>query len=447
MLAEEPTGSLIVTATPTQHEKIAALMARLDSVPGESRRPVRSFLVRNRPVDKFVATLQGLISAGVLDGAADLSSIGGGASPSAAPPNGLSVTPPPVSSALPASMSPLVPTQPGLPQAGGSGSAGVRTASRPGGQTLPLTLTADETTNTIIAVGDGRLLDQLDTLIKTLDVRQPQVMLEAIIVSLSDDDKTDLGVELQQLSYSNNMLTRLSSIFGIGPSAAEIGTGLPIAGSLGGSAIVLDPGDYAVAVRALQTVKNGRTVSSPKVLVANNQQATLNSVKQVPFSASFTAGNASTPTTSYGGSQDAGTQLTIRPQISDGGGLLLDYNISISQFGASSGNPNLPPERDVTSVQSLATIPDGYAIVVTGLELKSDGHDEQRVPFLGELPLLGNLFKSQSNAKKHSRFFVFIKASVMRDQTLESLRFASDVDAAAAMLPQSWPKSTPQVVR
>lgn len=452
LVIEEPTGSLIVTGTPTQHEKIAALMARLDAVPGESRRPVRSFLIRNRSVTEFVATLQRLVQAGVLEGNSD-----GGAgfstnSPSAAAPSGLAVTPPPVTNLMPPSIGSLVPTQPNPGAVGGGGSGNTHSAfgsrSSGGSQQFPLSITADEPTNTVIAVGDGRVLDQLETLIKTLDVRQPQVMLEAVLVSLTDTDSLSLGVELQQLSFSNNMLSRLSSIFGLGIGTDESGPGLPIGGGQkGGNAIVLDPGDYSVVVRALRTLKHGRTISTPKMLVANNQKATLNAVDQQPFAASFTAGNASTPTTSYGGSQDAGTQMTIRPQIGDGGGLLLDYNISISGFTGDATNANLPPPRHVTSVQSLASIPDGYAIVVSGLELATEGDDEFRVPLLGDIPVLGNLFKSQTHGTTRTRFFVFIRASVMRDQTLESLRYVSDVDATAASLPSSWPKSAPQVVR
>jgi type II secretory pathway component GspD/PulD (secretin) len=432
LVIEEPTGSLIVTATPSQHERIAALMQRLDAVPGEARRPVRSFIVRNRPVGEFVATLQHLISAGVLEaGPSDPAS--SQATAGSSPPIGTAAPLPPGTT----SMVPAAQPQPVARAVYGPSSTGAQQKQ------LAITLTADEPTNTLIAVGDGRLLDQLDTLIKNLDVRQPQVMLEAVLVSLSDTDALSLGVELDQLTISSSASTRLSSLFGLGVPPLTVGG----PGPKGGSAVVLDPGDYAVVVRALQTVTKGRTVSLPKVLVSNNQRATFNSVLQQPYAASFTAGNASTPTTSFGGSSDAGTQLTIRPQIGDGGGLLLDYNISISQFAGSAASTNLPPPRQVTSVQSLATIPDGYTVVVGGLEVTSEGTTADQLPLLGSLPIIGDLFKNQTKSQTKSRFFVFIHASVMRDQTLEALRYASDAETTAASLPPSWPRSVPQVVR
>jgi general secretion pathway protein D len=444
VVIEEPTGSLIVTATPAQHERIEALMQRLDAVPGEARRPVRSFVVRNRPVTEFAATLQRLISAGVLEGNVDGA---GGGSPSNGPPSGMGQTPS-MNMILPPGSTPLVPTlaAPAPPAARPSGVS----RSQGGAQPLAITLTADEPTNTIIAVGDGRLLDQLDALIKTLDVRQPQVMLEAVLVSMAEDDSVALGVEMSKLSTNGTASILLSSLFGIGPTASTAPTpfgGAAPAGLAGGTALVINPGDYSVVINALQKVKNGRTVSLPKVLVANNQKATFNSVRQEPYAASFTAGNSSSPTTSFGGTQDAGTQLTIRPQISEGGGLLLDYNISISQFAGSAASANVPPPRQVTSVQSLATIPDGYTVVVGGLEAFSEGENADQLPLLSQIPLVGELFKNQVKSKTKSKFYVFIHASVMRDQSLEALRYTSDVNANSAGLPASWPRSTPQVVR
>jgi type II secretory pathway component GspD/PulD (secretin) len=432
VVTEEPTGSLIVTATPAQHEKIEALMARLDAVPGESRRPVRSFLVRNRPVNEFVATLQRLISAGVLEGASDpASSQVAGSGP---PPLGNNVP-------LAPGFTTTVPTLQPPPIVPAS-----RPASTAGGglnKSLAITLTADEPTNTIIAVGDGRLLDQLDALVTKLDVRQAQVMLEAYIVAFSDSDKLSLGVELDQLGVTDGTRVRLASLFGLPAVAGTLGG----AAAQGGNALILSPGDFSVVIQAMQTLKNGRTLTLPQMLVCNNQRASLNAVNQAPYAASFTAGNAATPTTSYGGSSDAGTQVTVRPQIGDGGSLLLDYNISISAFTADPASSNLPPPRSVTSVQSLATIPDGYTVVVGGMQTQSEGSEINQVPLLGSIPGVGELFKTRSHSTSRQRFIVFIKATVMRDQTLESLRYVSDVDAAAASLPTSWPKSTPQVVR
>lgn len=445
VIVEEPTGSLLVTATATQHTKISELLQRLDSVPGEARRPVRTFVVRNRPVNELITVLDKMIGSGVLEGSLDDAgkgsgsggsqtggvNAGGGLTPAA--PSGVSPAALPTG-ANPTSVIMTTPAATGSPLLPGPG--GVSVQQRSGGRGgVPLSMTADEATSTIIAVGDARLMDQLGQLIKKLDVRQPQVMLEVMLVTLSESDSLQLGVQLEKLNLDGSISSRLTTLFGLATAASS-----------GVSGAVLSPGDFSIVARALQTLSTGRTGSFPRVLVANNQRASFNGVTQQPFGSSFTAGNSSSPTTTFGGTLDAGTQISVKPQISEGESLLLEYNVSISSFvGAGSGN--LPPARQVNSVQSQATVPDGYAVVVGGLEVKTEGTSATQVPLLGDIPLLGNLFKDQSITSSRTRFFVFIRAGVMRGTTLEELRHVSEAQRQTSQVPSGWPENEPQVIR
>ncbi len=188
LVSDELTGTLIVTATPAEHEKIEALIQRLDLVPVEARRPVRAFPIRNRSVHEIVEVLTRLIEGGALES------------------GGLQPTPPGPEKARPRQRTERQVLPPGaervLPaEAPGRGpdlSASPRARYRTGGgQESLLTLTADEGTNTLIAIGDARRLAQLEELIQTLDIRQPQVMLEVLVVSLTDNDTLDLVIELE----------------------------------------------------------------------------------------------------------------------------------------------------------------------------------------------------------------------------------------------------------
>ncbi|MGH7132968.1 MAG: type II secretion system protein GspD [Phycisphaerales bacterium] len=444
VLVEEPTGTLLVTATPTQHAKIAELMARLDSVPGEARRPLRAFTIRNRPVSELLAVLQRMIDAGALEATSDTTALakplgsGLGVNSAAAPPG----TTPLIASPNSPSLNPLGSSRPDslLPNQNRSVVQGK------GG--LPIAITADEATSTIIAVGDGRLLQQLEQLIKTLDVRQPQVLLEVVLVSMSDGDALNLGVELEKLKINGSTLIRLSSLFGL---SAPVGIGGPavrqaIEGD-GFTGAVIDPGDFSVIVRALQTLSNGRSVSLPRVLVSNNQSASFNSVVQEPFTTALFTSSSTPASTAFGGTSDAGTQLRIKPQIGEGGTLLLDYDISISQFTGKAASASVPPPKQVNSVKSIATIPDGYTVVVGGLEVTTDVDGASQVPLLGSIPLFGALFKNQSHSTSKNKFFVFIKAGVVRGGSMEALRYLSDQQASHAALPSDWPKSEPRVVK
>jgi general secretion pathway protein D len=444
LAVEDLTATILVTATASQHARIRDLLERLDSVPGESRRPMRSFVVRNRPISELMEVLSRMIAAGALEADQGPPASSGtiGLSPVALPTGGA------VNAASLAAGSVTGAVTSAADSRRGPVGLGVSPSRAATSQALPITLTADEATNTIIAIGDGRLLNQLDGLLKTLDVRQPQVMLEVMLVTLSERDSQTLGVELQQLVRDGRTAISLSSLFGL---STVTGTGasqaLSAAAASGITGAVIRPGDFSVVVRALQSLGGGRTVSLPKVLLANNQRSQFDSLVQEPYGVSFTQGNSSSTNVTFGGTLDAGTKLSIKPQISEGDTVLLDYSISISSFGEQGRAGNLPPSRQVNSVQSLATVPDGYTVVVGGLETMTDSQSKDQVPILGSIPVLGEAFKNQSKNQTRSRFFVLIRANVLRGQSLEALRGLSATAAEQAGLPEAWPVSQPQVIK
>lgn len=449
LIADDLTGTLIITATPSQHEQIQETLDRLNEMPSEARRPVRTFKIRNRSVNEIVKVIEDLVRVGALDASA-----GGGDLNALAPVPPTQVTIRPFSpggnvpSGTAGDAAPSLAALAQTPPASAGGSTGSVASTRRFGQSeaRPLTLTADDATSTIIAVGEPRLLAQLEQLIPTLDVRQPQVMLEAMLVSLSDTQTLDFGVELEKLRLSGDTSIRLSSLFGLssaGTSGSErtrtVGDGA------GFSGVVLNPGDFSVVVRALETVNKGRTLSRPQLLVNNNQQASFNSTLEQPF----TSTNASNTvaTTSFGGSQSAGTTISIKPQIAEGDHLVLTYNISLSSFVGAAASPNVPPPRQQNSVQSVATIPDGYTVVVGGLELTNSGDGKSQIPIVGDIPLVGDLFKNQSKNGGRQRFFVFLRANVLRNTSHEDLKFISDQVAQQTMIPADWPSVEPRIIR
>jgi general secretion pathway protein D len=300
---------------------------------------------------------------------------------------------------------------------------------------------SDEGTNTLIAFGEPRVLDQIAQLIEQLDVRQPQVMIDVMVVSLTEGDTLDLGVELQKMEISGSTIIRLASLFGLG----GLGLDAPAEPGRGFSGIVLNPGDFSVVVRALETLNTGRSMSLPKTLVNNNEQATLDAVVQEPFAS--TNASSTVATTSFGGTQDAGTQVTVTPQIAEGDHVVLEYSVSLSAFVGESTDPSLPPPRQQNSLQSKVTIPDGYTVVLGGLELTTQAESIAQVPLIGSIPILGELFKSRSRSSSRSRFYVFIQANVMRHEGFEDLRYLSDRDAVVAGIDDGWPEVQPRIIK
>jgi general secretion pathway protein D len=462
LVIDELTGSLLITATPSQHASVQTLLDRLDDAPAAARRPVRTFVIKNRSVMEIQSILENLLRSGVLDAASsgDITNAQDTDAGGASQPTGVGVMAMPPVPSDDRSRSGIATASDVANASTSSGSRRADLASRrvsqdrsgsvlqgpPGGPVIedrPLILSSDEGTNTLIAVGEPRLLAQVESLLVSLDVRQPQVMLEVLIVTLTESQTLDLGVELEYLRIDGETKSRIASLFGLSQRGTD---GNPSTGSATGlSGVVINPGDFSVVLRALETMNNGRAFSMPRLLVGNNQQASLDSVVQQPF-ASVNASNT-VSTTSFGGTQDAGTTVTIKPQIAEGDHLVLDYSVSLSSFLGAASQPTLPPARQQNRVSSAATIPDGFTVVVGGIELEDKGKTVSQVPFLGNVPIIGEAFKSRGKNASRTRFYVFIRANILRGRGFEDLKYISTQDIAKAGLDPGWPTSKPRVIR
>ena len=459
IVRDELTGALVVTATPSEHAAIRALFERLAAVPQDERRQVRTFVIRNRPVREVVEVLGGLIDA-VADtgeqGAAGSRTEGADNAARAVLSTPLPATPrvptPGAASAVtPATGNPVAGTTGPVPQGGasaGSGGAGGAPGASGSGaavtiRSADLTITPDEGTNSIIVVASTRMLARIESLLASIDIRQSQVMIEALVVGLTDDQAVDLGVELSKLDVSDGTISLLSSVFGL--STTNAGSTAPPAPGAGGTALMLRPGDFSALIRALETLSRGRSLNIPKVLVANNKQALLTSVLQQPVLS--TNASQTVATTSFSGTQDAGTVVSVTPQIAEGDHLLLDYSVEISSFVGDSAVPTLPPPRQQNQLKSVVTIPDGFTVAVGGLQLEGNVEGISQVPFVGDIPILGEAFKSRSVTRTRSKFFVFIRANILRQGGFEDLKYASDLAAQEAGIDDGFPSVEPQVIR
>ncbi len=462
LVIDELTGSLLITATPSQHASVQTLLDRLDDAPAAARRPVRTFVIKNRSVMEIQSILENLLRSGVLDAASsgDLANAQDTDAGGASQPTGVDVIAMPPVPSDDRSRSGITTASDVANISTSSNSRRADSASRrapqsragsvlqgPSGgadvQDRPLILSSDEGTNTLIAVGEPRLLAQVESLLVSLDVRQPQVMLEVLIVTLTESQTLDLGVELEYLRIDGETKSRIASLFGLSQRGTD---GNPSTGSATGlSGVVINPGDFSVVLRALETMNNGRAFSMPRLLVGNNQQASLDSVVQQPF-ASVNASNT-VSTTSFGGTQDAGTTVTIKPQIAEGDHLVLDYSVSLSSFLGAASQPTLPPARQQNRVSSAATIPDGFTVVVGGIELEDKGKTVSQVPLIGRVPIIGEAFKSRGKNSSRTRFYVFIRANILRGRGFEDLKYISTQDIAKAGLDPGWPTSKPRVIR
>jgi len=404
LVTDQLTGTIILSTTPNRHREARRLVERLESTSEGGRRPIRTFTIHHRQVDEVLSLLQSLLDAGAIQ----------------AP---VALTEAEVAEGLTAPLPRI--------QAGEDGERGV-------------ILTADSGTNRIIAFGEARLLDELGPLIETLDVATQQILVEAMVVTLNESETRDLAVELRKRGLNDGVSYELASLFGLS-SADPLTNVLPSATGTGFQGTVLDPGNFSAVVRALKTINDGRSLTMPKVLINNNESASLGSVVQAPYLT--TNASNTVATTSYGGESSAGTQIQVQPQVADRDQIVLDYDISISTFVGESADESLPPPKQENQLQAVVTVPDGFTVVVGGLELEVEGDASTQVPFLGDIPVIGYLFKSNSKSSSKSRFYVFLRCTVQRGGQFQDLRFRTQQALESTGLPDDWPKLEPRVMR
>ena len=321
------------------------------------------------------------------------------------------------------------------PSGNGGGSG-----SRLGGEAV----TADPNTNTIIVRGGPEVQKNYRQMIQMLDRRRPQVLLEATVVTIDTTHNFNFGVELS--AHSNGM-TKFLSFSQFGLSTVNVATGaLTPNASQGGTAAVIGTGVANAVINALVTDGHARVQSAPRVLVNDNATGLLASIAEQPFSSV----NASTTvaTTSFGGYADAGTTITLTPHISEGDYLQLEYAVELSSFtGLGNSATGEPPPRQTDRVESKVTIPDGSTIIVGGLNRRTFERDVNAVPILGQIPFLRFLFSSRSNDASTETLFVFLRPTILRDESFLDLRNLSEADLKDAGIPPNFPQSRPVVMR
>ncbi|MBK7406251.1 MAG: hypothetical protein IPJ41_17005 [Phycisphaerales bacterium] len=137
----------------------------------------------------------------------------------------------------------------------------------------------------------------------------------------------------------------------------------------------------------------------------------------------------------------------MTPQIAEGDHLRLEYQISLSAFVGAAADATIPPPRQQNSINSVATIPDGFTIAVGGIELRTEGAAETGIPLLSEIPVVGEAFKNRSKTSSRSRFYVFIRPTILRDRGFEDLKYLSDEGRAGVGIDDGWPEPRPRLIR
>ena len=318
----------------------------------------------------------------------------------------------------------------GGPVSGGSpifGGGATSAATTAGGGSAAASVRADDLTieaapelNAIVVRGTPATIAALAALIDQLDVRRPQVLIEAAIAEVTSDVAEQLGVQFGAgnaaviggasggTSFNNAGLSLGSIVSALLPGGTVLGTGLSIAGG--------SKGNFSILVQALGTSAKANLLSTPSITTLDNEPAEIVVGQNVPFrTGSFeTGGNSLSPFTTIQ-RQDVGLTLRVVPRIHEGDSIRLEVSQEVSSLvGAVTGAADLITNR--RSIQTTVLADNGDTIVLGGLISDDRTAVKSQVPLLGDIPVLGNLFKSRSIERVKRTLFVFLRPTILRDR-------------------------------
>ncbi|MDM7949155.1 type II secretion system secretin GspD [Hydrogenophaga sp.] len=287
---------------------------------------------------------------------------------------------------------------------------------------------ADPATNALIITAPEPQYRQLRAVIDQLDSRRAQVYVESLIAEVNADKAAEFGIQWQgPLGNSgSSLIGLLGTNFGAGGNnifnlaSATPGSVAPGAGlNLGVAAQKNGVYFLGFLARFLQSTGEGNVLSTPNLLTLDNEEAKIVIGQNVPF-----VTGQFTNTGSNEGSvnpfqtierKDVGITLRVKPQISENGTIKMTIFQEVSSVQASSVNSTSGLITNKRTIESTVLVDDGAIVVLGGLLQDEYSGNEDKVPGLGDVPLFGNLFKSQSRSRKKTNLMVFLRPVVMRD--------------------------------
>ena len=321
---------------------------------------------------------------------------------------------------------PMPAGQPGAPPGGSSS----------GGSSL-VDIQADEATNAVVITAPPDLIRSLRSVIAQLDIRRAQVLVEAVIAEISAEKTAELGV--QWIADGNSVIgftnlgsgnASLANIVGLAaaldtdsttttaiPAADRIPQGLHMAvGDFSGD------NRFGALISALAKDADTNVLSTPTVVTLDNEEAEIIVGQNVPFvTGNYTTNTGSSTTSSVGNPfqtiqrDDVGIKLKVKPQINEGNAVKLEIAQEVSSVVPSANAATQGPTTNKRSIKTRVLVENGQVLVLGGLIDENLNENAQKVPLLGDIPLLGNLFRYRGTTKLKRNLMVFLHPVILRD--------------------------------
>lgn len=325
---------------------------------------------------------------------------------------------------------------------GGQG-ANPQNARRSTGREISIEAHADS--NSLVITAQPDMMRSLEDVVRQLDIRRAQVLVEAIIVEVFEGDGTDFGVQWINANGGGTNFTGGNTIpiVNIAAGAAQASqitkgtttvardptTGAPITTTtpdskrdysglasalqgLNGAMLGFYNGNWAAILQAVRSSTNSNVLATPHITTMDNQEAFFLVGQEVPVITGSTTGSNNTNPFQQVQRQEVGIKLKVTPQINEGNAVQLVIEQEVSSISGATAVDIITNKREI---RTTVMTDDGATIVLGGLIDEDIQESESKVPLLGDIPVLGHLFKTTSVTKRKRNLMVFIKATIVRD--------------------------------
>jgi type IV pilus assembly protein PilQ len=297
----------------------------------------------------------------------------------------------------------------------------------------------DERTNTLLVQDTSDRLANIRRLVTTLDIPVRQVQIESRIVIVNDDYSRELGVRFGSTIVKENSSDGLVSVTG-GSTGSDVivGSGLdnlntngtpfpvtvpsindrfnvnvPVANPVGRVALAILDSDYLLDLElsALQTEGKGDIISAPRIVTANQREASIEQGVEIPYQESSSSGAT---TTQF---RPAVLSLTVTPQVTPDDRIIMDLLVTKDSVGelVASATGGFVPSIDTRSVSTQVLVNDGETVVLGGIYETESRETVNKVPFLGDVPGLGVLFRARSQTNNKAELLIFVTPKILRE--------------------------------
>ncbi|WP_223873710.1 type II secretion system secretin GspD [Escherichia coli] len=284
-------------------------------------------------------------------------------------------------------------------------------------------ITADEQTNSLVITADQSVQEKLATVIARLDIRRAQVLVEAIIVEVQDGNGLNLGVQWANKNVGAQQFTNTGlPVFNAAQGVADYkkNGGITSANpawdmfsAYNGMAAGFLNGDWGVLLTALASNNKNDILATPSIVTLDNKLASFNVGQDVPVlsGSQTTSGDNVFNTVER---KTVGTKLKVTPQVNEGDAVLLEIEQEVSSVDSSS-NSTLGPTFNTRTIQNAVLVKTGETVVLGGLLDDFSKEQVSKVPLLGDIPLVGQLFRYTSTERAKRNLMVFIRPTIIRD--------------------------------